>query len=387
MQLIFLRCIGTNCPKLCNIGFQALTPYIFIFYILSIFAVFNHVKEFRQCRLVFYIIATLLLIFFAGFRQAGVGPDDFNYVDKFLEVPDITCWISGQFKYTFAETWMEPGYIFLGSVVRAFTEDYIFLFTAVAFLSIGISSYNYYRYTPFVFLTLVLFFVHTFLYRDINQIRAGVAAAIGLFLIAQLHEKQRFRALLTIGLAGMFHSAALCLLLAYGLSFFRVTRRRLVIGYFIAFALGFIGISSLLLSILPNLGFLTAKVVRYANSGYADTVSLFDITNIKNSVIFFVMIFYWDFFKYRVRFFETMMLLYFLAVTWRIALSDLGVLAARIATFFGIVEVLLVPALLYLFRQKIFATIVVLIYAFATLYLNLFVKEGRNPYTFSFLIF
>ncbi len=364
-----------------------MTPYLFVFGILSAFAIAEHVKQFRVIRFYFFILSVLMLVLFAGFRQAGVGADDWNYVDKFLAVPDLSYWITGEFRYTFDETWMEPAYILLGSFVRIFTDEYVFLFTTVALFSVGLASYNYYRYTKFVFLVLVLFFVHTYLYRDINQIRSAVAASIGLFLISQIYNREHFKAIITISLAGLFHMASLSLALVYLLSFFKVTRKRLVYGYFIALFLGLIGISSVLLAILPNLGHVTTKLVDYANSGYADSVSLFDITNIKNSFIFFILIYYWHYLVKKVRYFETMMLFYFLAVTWRIAFNDFGIFAARIATFFGVVEVLLVPALLYLFRQKLMVTLIILLYAFLTLYLNLFVKEGRYPYELSFTIF
>lgn len=362
-------------------------PYLLIFGILSFFAIADHVKQFRQMRLYLFILSTLMLILFAGLRQAGVGADDWNYVNKFLVVPDFTYWLTGKFQYTFDETWMEPAYIFLGSTVRMFTDEYVFLFTTVAFFSVGLAAYNYYRYTPFVFLVLVLFFVHSYLYRDINQIRSAVAAAIGLFLISQIHNRDHFKAIITISLAGMFHMASFSLVIVYLLSFFKVTRKKLIYGYLVALALGVIGVASFLLTILPNFGHATTKLVSYANSGYADSVSLFDITNIKNSFIFFILIYYWHYLVKKVRYFETMMLFYFLAVFWRIAFNDFGIFAARIATFFGIVEVILVPALLYLFKQKIFATFLILFYAFLILYLNLFIKEGRYHYEISFNLF
>jgi hypothetical protein len=234
-------------------------PYLLVFGLLATFAVANHVKQFRQLRLFFFLISVILLIAFAGFREAGVGADDMAYVHKFLEAPDLTYWVTGEFQYTFAETWMEPAYIFLGALVRTFTDEYIFLFTAVAIFSVGLASYNYYRYTPFVFLTLVLFFVHTYLYRDINQIRTAVAAAIGLFLVAQIHDRKHLKALVTIGLCGLFHMASLSLAIVYLLSFIKVSRKRLVYGYFIALFLGVIGISPILMNLLPNLGHVTTK--------------------------------------------------------------------------------------------------------------------------------
>ncbi|MCG3767776.1 EpsG family protein [Vibrio cincinnatiensis] len=360
-----------------------MAPYLVVFGWLAFCSVVQNTKQFSYLKPFFFILSALLLIFFAGFREAGVGADDWNYVTKFLEVPDISYWINGDFTYSFAETWMEPAYIALGAIVRLFTSNYTYLFLAVSLLSVGLATYNYQRYSKYVFLVLILFFVHTYLYRDINQIRAAIAAAIGLFLIPQIYHRQHFRIICTIFLAGAFHMASLSYFLVYFISFLKFTNKRLVVGYVISIILGLLGVSSLLLSVLPNLGHVTTKLTGYANSGHAETVSLLDITNIKNSFILLLSVALRSRIKDKVIYFDTMLLFYFLAVTWRIAFSDFGIFAARVATFFSIVEVLLIPALIYAFRQKFIMTIFILLYAFLTLYLNLYIKEGRFPYEFS----
>ncbi|OOF27450.1 EpsG family protein [Salinivibrio sp. IB872] len=118
----------------------------------------------------------------------------------------------------------------------------------------------------------------------------------------------------------------------------------------------------------------------YADSKYAESVKLFDITNIKNTVLLLLFVLFSKQLRERVEYFDTMMLFYFLSVTWRIAFNDFGIFAARIATFFGIVEVILVPTLLLVCRQKLVTVLGIILYAFLTLYMNLYVKEGRFPY-------
>ncbi|MDQ2109556.1 MULTISPECIES: EpsG family protein [unclassified Vibrio] len=360
-----------------------MTPYLVVFGWLAFCSVAQNTKQFSYLKPFFFILSSLLLIFFAGFRGAGVGADDWNYIIKFLEVPDISYWFTGEFTYSFSETWMEPAYIALGAIIRLFTSNYTYLFLVVSLFSVGIASYNYYSFSKYVFLVLVLFFVHTYLYRDINQIRAAIAAAIGLFLIPQIYHRQHFKIICTIFLAGAFHMASLSYFLVYFISFLKLTNKRLFVGYVISITLGLLGVSSLLLSVLPNLGHVTTKLTGYANSGYAETVSLLDITNIKNSFILLLSVALRSRIKDKVIYFDTMLLFYFLAVTWRIAFSDFGIFAARVATFFSIVEVLLIPALIYAFRQKFIMTIFILLYAFLTLYLNLYFKEGRFPYEIS----
>ncbi len=362
-----------------------MTPYFFTFAMLAFFSITHFTKELKKYKLLFFLFASMYLIAFAGLRKAGVGADDFSYYDMFMyEAPNLFEWLFGSYVYDIKELYMEPGYVLLNSFLRVFTDEYILLFLSVAFVSVGIASYNYHRYSKYVFLTLLLFFVHTYLYRDMNQIRAGVAAAIGLFLVAQIYNREHLKVFLTLFVMSLFHIASVTLIFAYFLSFIKVTRKRVLLAYLFALILGVIGVSQVIINLVPGGGFLAMKLYSYtANTRYVSAVSLFDITNIKNSMILFVIILFWNRLEKVVPYFQTFVLFYLMAVVIRIAFWVFGVLAARISTFFGIVEVILIPYFIYLFRQKIFITSLIILYAFLMLYLNLFAKDGRYPYELS----
>jgi len=215
-----------------------------------------------------------------------------------------------------------------------------------------------------------------------NQIRAAVAAAIGLFLVAQIHNREHFKVFLTLFIAGTFHTASLSLILAYILSFITLTRKKVIIFYIIAVLFGLFNVSQIIINNIPVSGYLAMKIYSYTvNEEYLTAIPLlFDITNIKNSVILFIIILFWKKLEKVMPYFRIVVLFYVIGVFIRIAFYDLGVLAARIATFFGIVEVIIVPYFIYLFRQRLFIMFIIIIYAFLTLYLNLFIKEGRYPY-------
>ncbi len=362
--------------------------YVFLFITFTLFSYLSTCKEFKKVSLPFFIATTYFLVFFAGLRGIGVGADDYQYVVKFLQVPDISYWFDGTFQYTFSKTWMEPAYIFWGAFIRWFTDDPLYLFLSVAAFSVGLACINYYNYSPYPFLSVLLFFSHTFLYRDINQIRSACAAAIGLFLISQIHKREHGKIIFTIALCALFHSASLAFLVIYFLSFFSVSRLKLVILVFMGVFIGALGVSNLLIGSLPGLGFVTEKLVNYSNtSKYADSVSLFDITNLKNLAFFFILIFLWRKLEIKVKYFDTMMLFLAVATFWRTAFSDFGIFAARIATFFSIVEVILLPCIILGFKQKRVVMTILIFYGFVTLILNLFFKEGRNPYFISPNIF
>lgn len=360
-------------------------PYISTFLLLSLLSFTQFTKELKKYRLLFFLIASFYLILFAGLREVGVGVDDYSYYNMFnFKAPSLYEWLFGSYTYDIKEIYMEPAYVFVNSFIKIFTDEYQFLFLTIAFLSVGIASYNYYGYSKYIFLTLLLFFVHTYLYRDMNQIRAAVAAAIALFLIAQIHRREHIKIWITICIAGMFHIASLTLVFAYITSFIKLTRKRVLFIYILAVIFGLIGISQIIISVVPGGGFLAMKLYSYtANDRYASALSLFDITNIKNSFILFIIILFWNRLEKIIPYFKTIVLFYLLAVFIRIAFYDLGVLAARISTFFGIVEVILIPYFIYLFRQKVFIASVIILYAFIMLYLNLFIKSGRYPYELS----
>jgi hypothetical protein len=362
-----------------------MTPYIVTFFMLALLSFTQYTKGLKKYKRLFFLFASTYLILFAGLRQVGVGADDFNYYDMFIfKAPDLYDWIFGNFVYDIKDLYMEPGYVFINSFLRVLTNNYTFLFLTISFMSVGIASYSYNRYSKYVFLTLLLFFVHTYLYRDMNQIRSGVAAAIGLFLIAQIYHREHLKVFFTLFIMSLFHIASVTLIFAYFMSFVELTRKRAVLAYAGALFLGMIGVSQLLLNIIPGGGFLAMKLYSYtANERYVTAISLFDITNVKNSFILFGIILFWNRLEKVVPYFKTIVLFYLMAVVIRIAFYDLGVLSARISTFFGIVEVVIIPYFIYIFRQKRLITFLIIVYAFLMLYLNLFVKQGRYPYELS----
>jgi len=362
-----------------------INSYFILFSLLSTLSILQFDKEVKKYKLLFFLFSAIVLIVFAGLRQLGVGKDDYSYYQMFIyDAPNIYDWLFGNYSYDIHELYMEPGYVFINSFVKIFTSKYEVFFLSIAFISVGIASYNYYKYSQYVFLTLLLFFVHTYLYRDMNQIRAGISASIGLLLIAQIYNKEHLKIIFTIFVASLFHLASLSFIIAYVLGFITWTKKKIVFLYLISLTIGSIGLSKMIVLMLPNVNFLTMKIINYANSQkYSEAISLFDITNIKNSIILFFVVLFWNKLKSKVPYFNTIILFFILSTCWRIAFSDLGILASRVSTFFGIVEVILLPYFIYVFRQKVFIAFLIILYAMAVLYLNITVKEIITNYHIS----
>lgn len=353
-------------------------PYYLMFAALLTLAALGKLPETRQFSGVWLISSTILLISFAGLRRAGVGFDDVSYIKVFTTIPPITEWLSGEYVYSWDSAGMEPLYIALGSTIRALTENYTWLFLIIATISVSATVYNYRQYSPIPGLSVLVYFCHTFLYRDMNQIRAGIVAALGLFLIRLISERRHYTIVITIMTASLIHMGALAYFITYAASYIKLSRRQIIAVTAISIACGAIGFSGILVQVLPDLGPLTDKVKRYYESQHAEPLGIMDITNLKNLALLLGTLVLTSSVRQVTKHFDVQVTFLFLATAWRFLFNDFGILAARISTFFGIVEPILVVSLALSIPSRIAGIAFVILYSVTMLTLNLL--RGFNEY-------
>ncbi|WP_102315702.1 EpsG family protein [Vibrio cyclitrophicus] len=356
--------------------------YLPIFIVLATLSLLMLIEQFRYNRKYFYIICSVILILFSGFRGEFVGSDNHSYIRIFELIPNI---LIDNKELSFSEIRMEWGYVLVNVVVKLFTSDFTYLFIVVAFISVGTSSYNYYKISAFPFLTLLLYFVHAYFYRDMNQLRAGLACSIALFSIVHIHEKRTKEFMLTIIVAAFFHMASTILILAYLFRLLEPKRKMLIITVFFGLLLDLLNVTEYVVQFIPDsLKSIQSTIDNYSNSQmYSQDLGLFNITNIKSYVILGVGLIFYERIKKQVPLFTTIIAMYTLSVSWRIAFSGFSILSGRVATFFEIVEVILVPMFCLLIKNKLVGHIIIIIYAFAIFYLNVFSLD-RIPYYTSY---
>lgn len=256
-----------------------MTPYIATFFMLALLSFTQFTKELKKYRLLFFLFATMYLIAFAGLRKAGVGADDGNYIETFKNVHEFLDPINGIFTYSLIELNMEYGYVLLNSILRYLTDSYTILFLLISFIAVYINSLNYYRYSNYVFLVLLLYFVHTFLYRDLNQVRAGIAAAILLFSIHTIHENQKIKTIFIILGASFFHLSSIIVFLPLIFRNYINTKKIVFILLTTSIIFSFFSVGHLILNSLPNLGPISVKLNYYLEyTEYNYNLGLLDIT-------------------------------------------------------------------------------------------------------------
>lgn len=346
-------------------------PFYIVFFILLLF-VFIDISTFssRQKHF-FFLISYLLLTLFAGLRATSPDYDAYATVFKILGNnrivnQDITIVAN------------DPGYMLLNRFISTFTSSPILLFLSVAMVSVGINLYSYRKYTPFFFTAVLLYFVHTYIGRELMQIRAGLACAICLYSIQFIINRQGWKFLLTILVATSFHLVAICFLWAYVLCSLKFSLRVWKVLIFVSIIIGLFCPLGQFIKMIPAMDLLE-RVQEY-NEWEEYNGSLGVFTNPTVLKTLFITLLSMRFFNQLQRFhgFKVFFDLYAFSLCWLVCFSDYGIFCARIATVFSIVEVIICSYFYVLvpLRSRLSVSVLLILFAFAILSLNIY--TGRT---------
>ncbi|CUS26957.1 LPS biosynthesis like polysaccharide polymerase [Paucilactobacillus oligofermentans DSM 15707 = LMG 22743] len=180
-----------------------LNIYIYILIILVIVGILQYLLSLKKL----VIIPVFLLTVVAGLRASNIGPDTINYVNDYNSI----LWGYGSYKhFELGYTWLEKIFSFFGAQVSVFL-------CFISLISLTIIASRYGKYTRYSVVAMLYYYVRFFLNRDMNQIRAALAAAILLFSIKYIGERRIIPTIGIILLASSIHSASLIALAVYPL--------------------------------------------------------------------------------------------------------------------------------------------------------------------------
>ncbi len=345
-----------------------MTPYFVIFSLLAFFALIDAFDPPRRQKLLILFFCFVLLALFAGLRAGGLDFD--NYLQGFRDVER-----SGlDYTRLNAARFFEPGYNFLAWITAVTTHSPTLLFLLVAAIATGLNLSCYKDYSQYFLIAVLLYFVHTFLLREMMQIRAGLAAALCLYSLRMVEGRSRSLAkfLLIVAIAASFHLASVFFAVVYWVYHRDWGRRVWILIVAASLVVAYVMPLGRFLSNLPGGGGLQQRVTVYSWMIDRPTGILTNPTILKQLFIAFVGLKYWDVLSEKVPRFKLLFIPILMSMCWLLVWNDFQIVAARIATFFSITEVLVIPAFLALFtpRSRPVVALGIVIYTFAVLYLH-----------------
>ena len=342
-------------------------PVIYtIFGLIGIAGVVDSQLRSRHVRLILALVFAITLMWLAGFRTIGIDQDSIGYYnyynldeDHMALAAEPTFVLISRFAH-----WASP----LGGLTIVFVI-YSLLGVSVKFFAISKLSNQFW-------LCVLTYFSQYFLLHEMTQIRAGCASAFILMAVYYTYRRNLFRYIIAITAAVFFHFSAIVCIPLYVLSNKVSNFKRIMIGIAIPLALLFRQVK-LNISFVAPVDLIDNKINVYATSITYNSIDLnpFNLVYLVKYALLYLLLFREKQISKSVPNFMLMLQIYALSMFAYLALSYNVAFAVRISELLGIVEIVLIPTLVYAFRDRPVGIAAVLSLAVGNLMLGLYQTE------------
>ena len=309
----------------------------------------------------------MALTLIAALRPEGIDRDYTEYISHFWNYDTIVM--------------LEPTFKAVAWFVHRFLgANYIFLFAIYAALGVSLKLVAIRELSNMALLSVAIYISQFFILHEMTQIRAGVASGLLLLSIKPLYDRNLRRFLLFVLTATAFHLSGAIILALWLLS----PNSRLRPYLFLIPAAIVISILDInILGLIP-IPYLSAKIELYQNiKEYTDSVhnqiNIFNSLFLVRLAVCYLLFWAAPTLTKHNRYYTLLLKIYTLSLAALPLFSSLPVVAYRVYELLGIVEIILIPTLVYLIRPKGVAYLTVFCYGFCNLMLSLFYNRLLVP--------
>lgn len=310
------------------------------------------------------LLVVLLLIVAAGFRDGLSGYADYqNYVWAFQSKDEEI------FEYSF---------VLISYIARWIGGDnYYYLFLIYALLGVSLKYMAIKQLTPLVWLSLAIYISYFYSLHELTQIRAGVAAGIGLLSLRFVYEKRFIPFILLILLATFFHTSALLYLPLYLLDGKRIQWKYWGIGCVIFLFLYQFLADKILIYLLKfsPAGLIQNKIVNYAERGIQglDSTSFSSNMALFSYLLLGIFILFANRMQLYNKYFHLLLKVYILGFAIKIIFSPVvPEIGNRGYEMLSVTSIILIPMLAYIVKPRIIGILLVFVVGVVYLYYILF---------------
>lgn len=343
---------------------------LFLLLVLSLFALVAAFAFLEQSKdkftLYCYLGVGAALFLLASFKPVEAVADAENYLYMAEGGSD--------------ELLVEPSFLVISSIAENFFGSTYFLFFLYSLIAIPLKLWTISRLSQTWFFSLLFWLSHFFIMHDLTQIRASAAVAFFLFGLYFLTQRRRVAFLLCAGAASVFHISAIILFPLVLLGNAPLSGRWklfLAIAPMIGYAMAIAKFNFMTTIPIP---YIQEKVEIYEaarDAGIMDS----DQINIFNAVVMVKLLAYylllWKYEVVRERGPEISLWLKIqaLSIVCYTAFSFLPAISVRTSELYGVVEILLFPALIYIVRPQWAGKLLAICFASGVILLDIFYND------------
>lgn len=266
----------------------------------------------------------------------------------------------------------EIGNIVLVKAIRSVTNSLLLFFWFYAIISVGLKFFVIYRSSPSIFLSVAVLMSSVFILHDMIQIRCAVASSFFLFALYFRSRNDYLKCFFFSLLSFAFHySAIVSFLLFITHPQKRIWLYALLIP--ISYTLALTGHSfGYLAEYVPG-GF---EALWKMYEGQDDPVNIFNINQLTRCAFFYLILAYYKRISQNYPLVILLLKYYALGICSLVLFVDVRVISFRLNSFFIIVEILLIPSVLYIKQKNLwFGRLLVLYYCIIGFIISIIVNK------------
>ncbi|WP_232012348.1 EpsG family protein [Cedecea lapagei] len=316
----------------------------------------------------------IVLFIFCALRGADVDRDYQSYVN-------IYGYIVNGYHYA-----IEPTFYLITYISELLTSSPVFIFIIYAALAISFKYLFIKEWSPYLLLSVLVYFSSIFLLHDMTQIRIGVASSIGFFSLKYIIENNYRKYYLWILVAILFHFSMVVFIFIPLLNSKRLTTN-FKLGY-LSLLLFLYVLYTFKIDMLTPLQYVTIGGVQEKYNMYKAqietdnaSVNVFSVTQILHILIVFLTLSFSRYFekdKKMILIFK----LYALSPLCLIAFSAIPGFSIRLSELFSISEIVFLPMLATQFKHKGLVYFIIIAISLFLLLLNLYYVGLVKEYVF-----
>lgn len=321
-----------------------------------------------------YFFLLFFLIVLTAFRAEGVDNDMVSYLAAINNNWGVA----------------EPSFFWISYIGKDLLGSPRWVFVIYAVLALVLRFTAYRRLSPYLFMTIAIYFATNFVTHEMNQIRSAVGFGFMLWAVYfWFHPMGRrfWLAVLMMSCATFFHFSFLIPFLV--IFFIKDSPDRLGLYLLLiplAYLCHFVGLTPLV--ILSKIGgeYIASKISFYETYGtdVAASVNVFSILVIIKLVLIAMLYIFRDLIASKIPLFYFYFKLYILGLFMLLFFSTIPGAAFRISDLLWFVEPLLLPGLVLAFRPRWLAISILLILCLYWVWLNYVSSDFIRPYQFNF---
>lgn len=299
------------------------------------------------------IFFLLILLILATLRY-GTGTDFNNY----LELWEYIGPLNQDSILNYGR--IEPGFVLTISILKLFTNSSIIYFGVCVTFAL-VPMYIGLKKIPVEYLltSLFVFYLSFYIPYPFNGMRQAISMSLLILSVPYIVEKKTFKVILLSLIASSFHMTGFLILISYILTTLNWNLKSFFIGGSI------LSIIFWKTHILSHFLFNVLGVDSVVYSELFDTnTSLFQL--LTRSILVIVILYFGR--KVEDNVYKKILIIYLTGFFIYIALFDLNMLATRFNMFFRVLEIILIPILLYKCKNKVTKLALLIIFLIPSIY-------------------